>query len=100
MKGVTMSKTAPILDQTHALIVNKQKELKKKYRVTMKISDIIDVLVTKNIHKLENFMGMNIEKEKIVNSDDMKDNIKSPGKDIVVSGAVQMDDKQKSNIKH
>ena len=89
-----MSKTAPILDQTHALIVNKQKELKKKYRVTMKISDIIDVLVTKNIHKLENFMGMNVEKEKVVSSDDRKEGSKSSGKDVVAPGTVQIDDKQ------
>lgn len=94
-----MSKTAPILDQTHALIVNKQKELKKKYRVTMKISDIIDVLVTKNIHKLENFMGMNVEKEKVVSSDDRKEGSKSSGKDVVTSGTVQIDDKQISDIK-
>ena len=94
-----MSKTAPILDQTHALIVNKQKEMKRKYRLTMKISDIIDVLVTKNINKLENFMGIHVEKEKIVNSDEGKGTTKSPGKDNVASGKVQIDEKQGTDLK-
>lgn len=57
------TKTAPILDQTHALIVNKQLEMKKKHRMTMRISDIIDVIITKNIHKLERYMGINMEQE-------------------------------------
>lgn len=88
-----MSKTAPILDQTHALIVNKQKELKKKYRVTMKISDIIDVLVTKNIHKLENFMGMIVEKEK--SAIPVKEDVKSSVQEIIPSENVRTDDKKK-----
>jgi hypothetical protein len=64
-----MSKTASILDQTHALIVNKQQELKRKHRITMKISDIIDVIITKNINMLEKYLGMNVEKEKHVSPD-------------------------------
>jgi hypothetical protein len=68
MEGIYMStKTAPILDQTHTLIVNKQSELKKKHRIKMKISDIIDVIITKNINMLEKYMGLNVEKEKPVN---------------------------------
>jgi hypothetical protein len=98
MKGVKMSKTAPILDQTHTLIVNKQKELKKKYRITMKISDIIDVLVTKNINKLENFIGMIVEKEKIVVPDGRKEDAKSSQE--VISSDVRVDDKQKTDIKN
>jgi hypothetical protein len=62
-------KTAQILDHTHKLIVDKQLEMKKKHRVAMKISDIIDILVTENIHMLEKYMGINAEKEKLVNTD-------------------------------
>jgi hypothetical protein len=73
-EGTNMStKTAPILEQTHTLIIDKQKEMKKKYRVTMNISDIIDVIITENIHMLEKYMGINVEKEDI--DDDAKEQI-------------------------
>lgn len=70
------TKTAPILDETHKLIVNKQLEMKKKHRITMKISDIIDVIVAKNIHMLEKYMGLNIEKDKSDNLDNMESGTK------------------------
>lgn len=72
------TKTAPILDCTHALIVDKQKELKKKHRITMKISDIIDVIVTKNINMLEKYMGINVEKEKPEKIDNRESDTECP----------------------
>ena len=78
-----MSKTAPILDHTHTLIIDKQCEMKRKHRVTMRISDIIDVIITKNIHMLEKYMGIVTEKEKCDNPDVEKSNNKVPVSDVV-----------------
>lgn len=72
------TKTAPILEETHALIVNKQQEMKKKHRVKMKISDIIDVIISKNIHMLEKYMGINVDKEKSDSPDNNEKNSNVP----------------------
>lgn len=53
-----MSKTAPIPDDAHDLIVDKQTEIKRKYKVTVKISDIIAIIVKNNIHKMEKYLGL------------------------------------------
>lgn len=58
-----MSKTAPIPDDVHALIVDKQTELKRKYKISVKISDIIAVLVKNNIHKVGKYFGLKNDEE-------------------------------------
>lgn len=70
-----MSKTAPIPDDVHALIVDKQTELKRKHKISVKISDIIAVVMKNNIHKVGKYLGLNNEEEPnvdIVKSPDIK----------------------------
>lgn len=56
-----MSKTAPIHDDIHALIIDKQTELKRKYRITVKISDLIAIYVRHGIDKTEKLLGLKID---------------------------------------
>lgn len=58
-----MSKTAPIPDDVHALITNKQRELKIKHKITMKISDIIGIVMKNNIDKLGKYIGLKSEEK-------------------------------------
>lgn len=58
-----MSKTAPIHDDTHALIVDKQTELKRKHKITVKISDLIAMYVKHGIDKTEKLLGLKDEEE-------------------------------------
>lgn len=53
-----MSKTAPIPDDVHALILDKQTELKKKHKITVKISDLIAMCIRDSIKKTEKLLGL------------------------------------------
>lgn len=53
-----MSKTVPISDEVHGLIIKKQEELEKDYKVTMKISDIIGDVVQRHIEELIPELGL------------------------------------------
>lgn len=71
-----MSKTAPLYDDTHALIVDKQIELKKKHKISVKIADVIDMLVKNNIHKIGEYIGFKSDDD---TKKDTKDNVKQNG---------------------
>lgn len=58
-----MSKTAPIHDDTHALIIDKQTELKRKHKITVKISDLIAIYVKYGVKKTEKLLGLKSEEE-------------------------------------
>jgi len=58
-----VSKTAPIPDDIHALIIDKQTELKRKYKITVKISDLIAIYVRYGIKKTEKLLGLKCEEE-------------------------------------
>lgn len=62
-----MSKTAPISDDTHALIIDKQTELKRKHKITVKISDLIAIYVRHGVKKTEKLLGLKSEEESDVN---------------------------------
>lgn len=53
-----MSKTAPIPDDVHALIVDKQTELKRRYKISVKISDIIAIVMRNNIDNIGKYLGL------------------------------------------
>jgi len=78
-----MAKTASIPDDAHALIVEKQREIKAKHKISVNISDIIDIMVKKNIHKLTEYLGIKESNDgsdgsevMVQNSSKTKDNIK------------------------
>lgn len=56
-----MSKTAQLDDDVHALIVDKQKELKRRRSVTVKISDLIAMYVKHGVNKTEELLGYKTE---------------------------------------
>lgn len=61
-----MSKTAPIPDDVHALIIDKQAELKKKHKITVKIADLIAIYVRHGMEATEELLGFkNKEKPNI-----------------------------------
>ncbi len=66
-----MSKTAPIPDDIHALIIDKQTELKRKHKITVKISDLIAMYVRYGVKKTEKLLGLKSEEELDV-TDDIK----------------------------
>ena len=73
-----MSKTAPIQDDVHALIVDKQLELKRRYKVSVKIADIIAMLVKNNINKVGEYLGFKNDEE---SKKDISNNIKQKSLD-------------------
>lgn len=56
-----MSKTVAISDDAHSVITKKQEEIYKKYRVKVRISDLVNVIVINNIDKAEELLGIGIE---------------------------------------
>jgi len=48
-----MSKTVLIENDTHELIVNKQKEMKEKYEVDIKLSSIVDNVLKRHIREYD-----------------------------------------------
>ena len=58
-----MSKTAPIPGDIHALIIDKQTELKKRHKIYVKISDIIALVMKNNIHKVGEYLGFKNDEE-------------------------------------
>lgn len=67
-----MSKTASIPDDVHDLIIDKQMELKKKYRIYVKISDIIAVIIRNNIHNVGKYLGLKDNEGSDTVEDDMQ----------------------------
>lgn len=61
-----MSKTAPINDDVHALIVDKQTELKRKYKVIVKISDLIALYVRHGVDATEELLGFKAKEKPYV----------------------------------
>lgn len=53
-----MSKTVAIPDEIHALVVDKQLEIRRKYKITVKISDLIAVIVKNNIDNAGKYLGL------------------------------------------
>ena len=78
-----MSKTAPIPDDVHALIIDKQTELKRRYRISVKISDIIAIVMKNNIHKVGRYLGLK--------NDEMSD-VKNETRQGIIDGT------EKSNV--
>lgn len=48
-----MSKTVLIEDDTHELIVNKQKEMKEKYGVDIKLASIVNNVLKRHIREYD-----------------------------------------------
>lgn len=53
-----MSKTVAIPDEIHTLVVDKQLEIRRKYKITVKISDLIAVIVKNNIDNAGKYLGL------------------------------------------
>lgn len=53
-----MARTVSIPDDIHALVVDKQLEIKRKYKMTVRISDIIALIVKNNIDKIGEYLGL------------------------------------------
>lgn len=68
-----MSKTAQIPDDVHTLIIDKQIELKRRHRVSVKISDIIAIVMKNNIHKVGEYLGLVNKEEKDIKQDIKQD---------------------------
>lgn len=64
-----MSKTAPIPDDIHALIIDKQTELKRRHKISVKISDIIALVMKNNIHKVGRYLGLRSDEELNITDD-------------------------------
>lgn len=69
-----MPKTVAISDDTHTLISEKKLELFKKYRITIKISDITDAAIKNGIANVDSvFVPDGVTtKLKIVDKEDMQ----------------------------
>lgn len=48
-----MSKTAFIEDDIHQMVLDKQKEIKQKYGVDIRISDVVNKTLRENISKFD-----------------------------------------------
>lgn len=59
-----MSKTIAVSDNTHVLIVEKQMEIYKKYRVNVRIFDIADIILKNFIDKTEELLGLRSKESK------------------------------------
>lgn len=68
-----MSKTAPIPDDIHELIINKQTEMRKKHKISVKISDLIAACVVDSIKRAERFFGVNTVQNNNVQMVDKKE---------------------------
>lgn len=69
-----MPKTVAISDDAHNLITEKKLELFKKYRITVKIADIVDAAIKHGINNVDSVFVPNymITRLKIVEEEDMK----------------------------
>ncbi len=54
-----MGKTIAISEDIHALVIKKQAEIFEKYRVTIRISDLTDIILKNCIDKSEELLGLN-----------------------------------------
>lgn len=78
-----MPKTVPLNDYAHALIVNKQKELKKRRNITVRISDFLAMYVKYGVENTEKLLGFrddekpNITDGKIKGNLDNKEHVKT-----------------------
>ncbi len=75
-----MSKTAPIPDDVHALIIDKQTELKRRYKISVKISDIIAVVMKNNMHMVGKYLGLKNDEDSNVKDEIIQDIIGDPEK--------------------
>ncbi len=66
-----MSKTVAISDDVHILIAEKQIEIFKKYRISVKLSDITDAAIKCGIDRVDKVL-VHASKLKIID-DDIKD---------------------------
>lgn len=76
-----MSKTAQLDDDAHALIVDKQKELKRRRNVTVRISDLLSMYVKYSVNKTEELLGLKREREQSDVIDGDKQELKDKPKD-------------------
>lgn len=88
-----MSKTAPIPDDIHELIVDEQTRLKRQHKITVRISDIIALVMKNNIHKVEKYLGITGKQEMLNNGvhkiDDSKPSSQHTGISIVEETEVE-----------
>jgi hypothetical protein len=81
-----VSKTAPIPDDVHALIIDKQTELKRKHKITVKISDLIAMYVRHGIKKTEKLLGLKTDEESEVVRDEKSEVVSDEKQEIDSSG--------------
>lgn len=67
-----MSKTVAISDEMHIIITKKQTEIFEKYRVTARISDLVDKAIKFGIDNAAEAYTPKSEKLKIVEEKDVK----------------------------
>lgn len=90
-----MSKTAPIPDDIHALIVDKQTELKRKHKITVKISDLIAIYVRYGVEKTEKLLGLkNDEESEVLKEEKQKiiNNSEKPKVDMNIIDSVETEE--------
>lgn len=58
-----MGKTVAISEDVHSLVVKKKEEIFNKYRVTIRISDLTDIVLKNCIGKSEELLGLNKKDE-------------------------------------
>lgn len=63
-----MPKTSPIPDDAHEIVRNQQKELKRKHKIIIRISDLIALYIKDGAKRTEKLLGIKSEEEKIAES--------------------------------
>ncbi len=53
-----MTKTSPIPDDAHAILIRQQEELKRKYKIIVRISDLIAMYIKDGAKRTEKLLGI------------------------------------------
>ena len=78
-----MAKTVSILDDVHTLIVRKQIDIFEKYKVKVKISDLIGVIIKDGISKSERLLFLGRKQPDIISPDIRNTEIKREEEEII-----------------
>lgn len=84
-----MSKTASIPDDAHTLILDKQRELKKKYKITVKISDLIAMYIKDSIRRTEKLLGLKSEEESDIKKGVVQDSTTDQNIDVLENAEIK-----------
>ena len=79
-----MTKTSPIPDDAHAILIGQQEELKRKYKIIVRISDLIAMYIKDGAKRTEKLLGIGEKHE----DDNVSDHYSIPltqGKDVILN---------------